>query len=181
MSNAPSFVHFPDLSSPEDDAHFNPLWDFGFGQQQELSRSPYFTPVNSQMDVSVVSVWLCSHSSPIYQHTDHPPYYVGQDPPGQPQFSGPGFGAQDDFSKNMLPRLDTRVFGTPRVQISSDPSSSTTSAGSMMPLTPYWGGDNHLQVHAPPITPSSPSATYPYISISPTVCLGTLMTLIIDD
>jgi hypothetical protein len=66
MSNAPPFGHFPNLSSPEDDAHFTPLWDFDFGQQQELSRSPYFTPVNSQMDVGVVSVWLCPHSSPIY-------------------------------------------------------------------------------------------------------------------
>src|SRR5882757_5240358 len=95
--------------------------------------------------------------------------YEAHDLPGQPQF---GYAIQDDPSKSGILRLNTSL-GPPRLHI-SDPSSSTSSAGPMIPPTPYdsWGASDHLRVYVPPGTPSSPSGAFSYIPVSPTVCLG---------
>ncbi|OJA19772.1 hypothetical protein AZE42_03987 [Rhizopogon vesiculosus] len=156
MSDVPPFGAYRNLCSPEDDTSFDSMWEgLNFGQQQELSRSSYFNPVNSQMN-----------------HTDHlnvPMYtYEAHDLPGQPQF---GYTIQDDPSKSRILRLDTSL-GPPQLHV-SDPSSSTSSVGPMIPPTPYnrWGADNHLQVYVPPGTPSSPSGVFSY-AVSPTITKG---------
>lgn len=150
MSDAPSFDSYPEV-----DNHFNLPWDssMDFGQHQQ-SRSPY--PM-AHVQISQLN-----------------PYsFASHEFPGQLQFeyNVPFSGPLQDAARNELPRIDTnpKALGPPRLSIVSDASSSTNSAGSMMPQTPYnpWVGDGHLRVLAPPGTPISPSIiTYPTFSPS---------------
>lgn len=154
MSDAPPYDGFsipPGLA--EDEIQFDLVWeglDFGQEQQQPSRSSFSFAPQTSQLNA--------------YS-------YAGHDLPSQLPFnySVPFSATHQGDPRNGLPRIETKALGPPRLQIISDPSSSTTSAESMMPPTPYnsWGADNRLQVLVPPGTPSSPSGTVPYYAFSP--------------
>ncbi|KAG2366920.1 hypothetical protein BDR07DRAFT_404962 [Suillus spraguei] len=150
MSGAPSFNGYPNVCGSEVDAPFDLSWDgMDFGQQQ--SRSPYSTHQIGQLNTYG---------------------FATQEFPGQPPFeyTVPFPGLLQDATRNGLPRIDTKTLGPPRLSISD--SSSTTSAGSIMPQTPSysWTADGRLHVFQPPGTPLSPS-NVPYPAFSPSVCL----------
>lgn len=142
MTDMPSYDSFPSVFAP---ANGVAVWDdLRFGeqqqQQQQISRASYpLTPQMSQMNT--------------YDYPGHAEF------PGQLQFEyDVPFTSHfnPDATRDGLPRIDTKALGPQRLSIVSD-SSSTTSAGSMMPQTPYSWGDGHLHVIAPPGTPLSPS------------------------
>ncbi|KAG1804521.1 uncharacterized protein BJ212DRAFT_891182 [Suillus subaureus] len=154
MTDTPSYDSFSSVFNPE-----NEVWGFEEQQRQQMSRVSYsLTPQMSQMDT--------------YDYAGHVEF------PGQFGFSVP-FSPLQGATRNGLPPIDTKALGLPRLSIVSD-SSSTTSAGSMMPPTPSysWVPDGHLRVLAAPGTPLSPS-NIQYPIFSPSVCLDESITLII--
>lgn len=143
MTDTPSYNGFASVFIEND------VWgSLGFEgqQQQQMSRASYpLTPQMSQMDTTY----------------DYPRYveYSGQ---LQPEFHESFPSLLQDTNRNGLPRIDTKALES-RLSISD---SSTTSAGSMMPQTPYSWADGRLHVHAPLGTPLSPSNTQ-YHTFSP--------------
>ncbi|KAG2113169.1 uncharacterized protein F5147DRAFT_64536 [Suillus discolor] len=146
MSDTPSYNSFGGVFSSENDVWASLNFE---EQQQQIPRASYpLAPQMSPMDT--------------YDYAD----YVGFPGQLQSEFHVPFPSHFPDAARNGLPRIDTKA-ALPRLSIVSD--SSTTSAGSMMPQTPYsWADASRLHVHAPLGTPLSPSNTqYPTFSPSP--------------
>lgn len=148
------------------------LRDSSNNKYQEL-RTPLLLCVSFCMLVASLTTSIQQMSQ--MDTYDYPRYveYSGQLQPG---FHEPFPPLLQDANRNGLPRIDTKALA-PRLSISD---SSTTSAGSMMPQTPYSWADGHLHVHAPLGTPLSPSNTQ-YPTFSPSVCLDEPITLTIDN
>ncbi|KAG1880319.1 hypothetical protein C8R48DRAFT_160082 [Suillus tomentosus] len=158
MTDTPSYNSFGNVFSSEND-----VWaslNFEEQQQQQIPRASYpLAPHVNQTD--------------MYEYAD----YVGFPGQLQSEFNVPFPSHFQDAARNGLPRIDTKA-ALPRLSIVSD---SSTSAGSMMPQTPYsWADASRLHVHAPLGTPLSPSNTQ-YPTFSPSVCLDEPITLIIDN